>query len=113
MNLYKIDNYDIMISPFKNKFDILVKDINNNKYILRIDEHMDSVSNTSCDNNITLSLNSSIYNFIINCLEKKPFYSMSVTSEKYFDDNVILTLNFIFKYGDFDFSYIISLDTLY
>ena len=107
MNQYTIDNYNVIIGKFKNKVNILIKDDNNN-YIIKIDKYADTLAHTSCENNIVLSFDSSIYEFMINCFEKKPFYDIIINFE---NDNI--TLNFIFKYELFEFSYNITLDKSY
>lgn len=111
MTQYIIDNYMIYVITPKENIIILVKDINtNNKYTMKINESIDCSANTNCDNNITLTINSSIRDLIINCLEKKPFYNLYIYKDKYTNDDDSLNFNFSFKYEDFNFSYNILLN---
>lgn len=68
---YEFDEYTMHISLNKNNIIIFViNNINKNKYNLKLNKHTDYTANTNCENNVILSLNTDIYDFIINCLEK-------------------------------------------
>ena len=112
--IYEVNEYSIGISSNKNIIIILVKNnINNDKYNIRLDKLADCYANTNCENNISFGLISDIYEFIINCLDKKPFYNIKYelqkSTEQYDDEKDELSLIFSFKYENFNFEYTIHL----
>jgi hypothetical protein len=113
---YKINEFNINIFII-NEYSIKINvknTTNNNEYYMNLNES-DTYANTDCDNNKTLVLKAEIYNFIINCFEKKQFYDinteiikhLSLLSEPEEPDG--LELIFSFKYEQFNFEYILSL----
>jgi hypothetical protein len=114
--IYEINEYSISISSQKNIIVIFViNNLNNDKHNIRLDKSTDSIANTNCNNNITLDLKTDIYDFIINCLEKKPYYNIKTklikSSEQYDDEKDELYLIFSFIYENFNFEYTLNLFT--
>jgi len=107
---YNIDNYNISISSKKNKIVIMVINIiNSTKYNIILDKCDDTSCYSNNENNIGLDLKTDIYDFLINCLEKKPYYNIIINNKEYEDDKDQLHLTFGFKYEMFDFEYTIEL----
>ena len=101
---YQINNYIIDVNKFRDSVKIK---INNNSKIFSIfiDNQNHTSANTDCENNVTLSLNTDLYNFMINCLDQKNNYNYKIIEEvEYFN------IYFTFKYEIFDFNYIVSLE---
>jgi hypothetical protein len=111
---YEFEEYTIYIDSKNNDILIFViNNINKDKYNMRLDKYTDSIANTNCENNVILSLNTGIYDFIINCLEKKQYYNIKTdlikSTEEYDDEKDQLNLIFSFKYDDFNFEYTLNL----
>ena len=102
---YQINNYIIKVNKIKDSIKLKVS--NNSKIYtsIFIDNQNDTSANTNCENNVTLSLNTDIYDFIINCLDQKDNYNYQIVDE---DEHI--KIYFTFKYEMFDFNYIIGLD---
>lgn len=110
MTQYTINNYTIYVITPKDNIMILVKDNNNNKkYTIKLNESIDCSANTNCENNIRLTINSSIRDLIVNCLEQKPFYYIYIYKDEYTYNDDTLNINFSFRYEIFDFNYTLSL----
>jgi hypothetical protein len=108
---YELNDYTINIG-FTNKNNILlmvINNLNNNKYSLILDKYNDCTANTNCENNVTLDLQTDIYDFIINCLEKKPYYNIKTKLIEDNDDQDLLYLTFSFVYETFNFEYTLNL----
>jgi hypothetical protein len=108
---YKINEYNINVCIIKEDIiKINLKDTtNNNEYYIDFDRH-DGLASTNCENNITLFLKNDIYDFIINCFERKQYYDINIERITYIkDEPADLQLVFSFKYEQFDFEYTLSL----
>ena len=112
---YNIDGCDISIRSKKNKIVIMVIN-NNDTYSVKLDKCDDSSSFTNSDNDIGLELKTEIYNFLVNCLERKPYYNIKLdlikSNKQYEDDKDQINLIFSFKYEMFDFEYTIELSAI-
>ena len=111
---YELDEYTISISSKNNNILIIViNNLNNNKYNLRLDKTSDYIANTNCENNVVLELKTDIYDFLINCLEKTPYYNIKTnlikSTNEYDDEKDQLNLIFSFLYENFNFEYNLNL----
>lgn len=103
MSEYLKNEYIIKVGRVKDS--VKVKVLYNLKlYSIYID-NKDTYGNTNCENNVTLSLNSDLYTFINNCLNKKDNYNYQIIN-----NDEYLEIYLTFKYEMFDFNYIVSLD---
>ena len=113
-NKYEFNEYTINICSRKNNILIMViNNLNNNKHNLILDKSNDSFANTNCENNVELVLKTDIYDFLINCLERKSYYNIKTelikSTEQYDDEKDQLNLIFSFKYENFNFEYTLNL----
>ena len=111
MSKYQIEKYNISINNFKDSLKVIV--IDTEKSItyttMQIDKSNDVYGNTSCENNVSLSLDSNLYNYLINCLEGKEHYNINIY--KLFESNDdSLVIDFIFQFEMFKFNYSLNLE---
>lgn len=102
---YQINNYSINVKKVTGSVKLTISKTSKT-FSLYIHNYDDTYANTTCENNVTLMLNTDIYDFITNCLDRKDNYSYNIVD----DGNDYININFIFSYGIFKFEYIVNLD---
>jgi hypothetical protein len=110
MSIFLINNYNVSIKNFKNSLKVIA--VNNESSVtyttIPIDKSNDTYGSTSCENNVSLSLDMKLYDFLNNCLEGKQYYSIIIT--KLFDEeDSLLVIDFIIEFEMFKFSYSLTL----
>ena len=111
MSSFKVNNYDISIQDFKSSLKVIATDRERSITFttMFIDKYNDTSGSTSCENNVLLSLDMKLYDFLNNCLEGKEHYSIDIDSIN-MDKNNFLEIRFIFKFEMFKFSYMLHLE---
>jgi hypothetical protein len=111
MSNFLINKYNVSIKNFKNSLKVIA--VNNESSVtyttIPIDKSNDTYGSTSCENNVSISLDMNLYDFLNNCLEGKQYYSVKIT--KLFDEeeDSLLVIDFIFEFEMFKFSYSLTL----
>lgn len=110
MSSFKVNNYDISIKNFKSSLKVIAIDCERSITFttMSIDKCNDTFASTSCENNISLSLDMKLYDFLNNCLEGKEHYSININPTN-MDEEQFLDIQFIFKFEMFKFSYMLNL----
>jgi hypothetical protein len=97
MSSFEVNNYNISINDSKNSLKVIAYDIKRaiTFTTMSIDKCNDTYGSTNCDNNVSLSLDMELYDFLNNCLEGTEHYSININSVN-IDEEEFLTINFIF-----------------
>jgi len=111
MAIFQVDNYNITINESKDSLILIVVD--NIKSItfttIPINKSSDTYGNTSCENNVSLSLDMTLYDYLNNCLEGKENYSININHTD-MNEESYLVIDFIFKFEMFKFNYSLNLE---
>jgi len=110
MSDFKVNNYNISIRNFKNSLKVIAFDTISSITFntMSIDKSNDTCGSTSCENNVSLSLDMKLYDFLNYCLEGKEHYSIKINHEN-IDEEQYLYIQFIFEFDKFKFSYLLDL----
>ena len=111
MSSFKVNNYNISIKNFSDSVKVIAFDCERSITFTTffIDKSNDTYGNTSCENNVSLSLDMKLYDFLNNCLEGKQYYSIKINKLFEDEEDCLLVIDFIFEFEMFKFCYSLTL----
>ena len=111
MSIFLINKYNVSIKNYKNSLKVIA--VNNESSVIYttmfIDKSNDTSGSTSCENNVSLSLDMKLYDFLINCLEGKQYYGVKISELFDEEEDSLLIIDFIFEFEMFKFNYSLTL----